>query len=101
MLNLELDFLKECVVLVPPKITSKPNNRTANAMDNVTFHCEASGKPTPTVTWTRDGLNVGSGEYLRFKVQAKLDGSSYRCTADNGIGQPAIATAYLTVLGKR
>ena len=68
-------------------------------MDNVTFHCAASGKPEPTITWTRDGENVGSGEYLSITAQTNLDGSLYKCTAYNGVGQPASATAYLTVLG--
>ena len=68
-------------------------------MDNVTFHCAASGKPEPTITWTRNGQNVGSGEYLSITAQTNLDGSLYKCTAYNGVGQPASATAYLTVLG--
>ena len=68
-------------------------------MDNVTFHCTASGKPEPTITWTRDGQDVGSGEYLNITAQTTLNGSVYKCTADNGIGQPASATATLTVKG--
>ena len=82
---------------VPPKITSEPKNHIVNEMDSVTFHCTASGKPNPTITWTRDGQNAGSGEYLTITAQTNLDGSVYKCTADNGIGQPAIATATLTV----
>ena len=86
-------------VLVPPKITSEPRNHIANEMDNVSFHCTASGKPEPTITWTRDGQNVGSGEYLNFTAQTNLDGSVYKCTAENGVGQPASSTATLTLLG--
>ena len=72
-------------------------------MDNVSFHCAASGRPEPIITWTRDGQNVGSGEYLNFTAQTNLDGSVFKCTAENGIGQPATATALLTVkaLGMR
>ena len=66
-------------------------------MDNVSFHCAASGKPEPTITWTRDGQNVGSGENLNITAQTNLNGSVYKCTADNGVGQPASATATLTV----
>ena len=68
-------------------------------MDNVTFHCTASGKPEPTITWTRDGQDISSGEYLNITAQTTLNGSVYKCTADNGIGQPASATATLTVKG--
>ena len=66
-------------------------------MDSVTFHCAASGNPEPTITWTRDGQNAGSGEYLTITAQTNRNGSVYKCTADNGIGQPASATATLTV----
>ena len=68
-------------------------------MDNVSFHCTASGKPDPTITWTRNGEKVGSGENLNFTAQTNLSGSVYKCTADNGIGQPASTTATLTVKG--
>ena len=83
---------------VPSEITSEPKSHIVNEMDNVSFHCAASGKPEPTITWTRDGQNVGiSGEYLNFTAQTNLNGSVYKCTAENGIGQPASATATLTV----
>ena len=84
-------------------INSKPRNTIANEMDSVRFHCTASGNPEPTITWTRDGQNVGSGENLNITAQTNLNGSYYKCTADNGIGQPESATALLTVkaLGMR
>ena len=66
-------------------------------MDNVSFHCAASGKPEPTITWTRNGQDVGKGEYLNITAQTNRNGSVYKCTADNGVGQPASATATLTV----
>ena len=97
-------FLMFPLCPVPPKITSEPKNVIAYEMDSVTFHCAALGKPEPTINWTRDGQNVGNGEYLNFTAQANMDGSSYKCTADNGIAQPAAsATALLTVkaLGMR
>ena len=101
--SLNVTFLVFSLCPVPPKITSEPKNVTANEMDTITFHCTGSGKPEPTITWTRDGQNVGSGEYLNFTAQTNLNGSVYKCTADNGIGQPATATALLTVkaLGMR
>ena len=82
---------------VPPKITSEPVDRIANEMDNVTFHCAASGNPEPTITWTRNGQDVGKGEYLSITVKTELNGSVFKCTAENGFGQPASATATLTV----
>ena len=90
-------FSKIVLLLVRPQITAKLKNNIANEMDNVSFHCAASGKPEPTITWTRDGQNVGSGEYLNITAQTNLNGSVYKCTAENGIAQPASATATLTV----
>ena len=82
---------------VPPKITSEPEDKIANEMDNVTFHCAASGNPEPTITWTRNGQDVGKGEYLNIAVQTSLNGSVFKCTAENGVREPASATATLTV----
>ena len=92
-------FSKIVLLLVRPQITAKLKNNIANEMDNVSFHCAASGKPEPTITWTRNGQMVGNGEYLNFTAQTNLDGSVYKCTAENGVGQPASATATLTVKG--
>ena len=83
---------------VPPKITSEPEDKIANEMDNVTFHCAASGNPEPTITWTRNGQDVGKGEYLSITVKTELNGSVFKCTAENGFGQPASVTATLTVM---
>ena len=91
-------FLMFFLYQVPPKITSEIKNVTANELDSITFRCAASGNPEPTITWTRDGQNVAKGEYLNITAQTTLNGSVYKCTAENGIGQPASATATLTVM---
>ena len=83
---------------VPPKITSEFKDMIVNELDNVTFHCAASGNPEPTVTWTRNGQDISSGEYLNITVQTKMNGSVFKCTAENGFGQPASVTATLTVM---
>ena len=102
--NIILHFFFLCLfvclfvyVSVPPQITLKPKDHIANEMDNVTFHCAASGKPEPTINWTRDGHKVGSGQNLNITAQTNLSGSVYKCTAENGFGQPESATATLTV----
>ena len=66
---------------------------------NVTFHCNATGDPTPNITWTKDGSPtvLYQGEtYSISNIQRQADGD-YTCTAWNGVGQRANATATVAV----
>ena len=45
----------------PARITVGPTGRTLMVGDNVTFSCQATGVPTPTITWTRDGEALATG----------------------------------------
>ena len=70
----------------------------------VTLSCNATGKPMPSITWTRVGENgTDSGELASvdgFYVISNTSRSShgtYRCTASNGIGNPANQTTEVIV----
>ena len=63
----------------------------------VTFHCSATGNPAPTITWTKDGKNVESGEVLSFETNRNQSGE-YVCSAGNGLNVNANASAFLDVL---
>ena len=65
----------------------------------VTFHCAATGNPTPKITWTKDGKTVGTGSKLTFVALRSLAGQ-YWCSADNGLSAGVKANAYLHVLCK-
>ena len=83
--------------------------KTANTVmegNNISLFCNASGKPEPTMTWTRVGsldilsntpsltvVNVSRPETPDHMIQ-------YQCTASNGVESPAIAVAKITVLCK-
>lgn len=66
--------------------------------ENSTVHliCEASGVPTPNITWAQV-LGKGSMGDILTAQKSKLihnitninrsEGGTYRCTANNGIGQ--------------
>ncbi|XP_078381425.1 uncharacterized protein LOC144664188 [Oculina patagonica] len=78
-------------VVVPPKITVVPKrDPRLNTGQNFTLSCNASGDPTPNITWTKDGLPVNqfnaSGPVLHFVKVQRTDAGSYRCTASNGYG---------------
>ena len=65
----------------------------------VTLSCNATGKPMPNITWTRVWENAtDSGElpsvdgfYVISNTSRSYNGT-YRCTASNGIGDPAYQT---------
>ena len=70
----------------------------------VTLHCNATGKPAPTINWTRVWENGTDSEQLPVKdesyVMSNIKRSSngtYRCTAYNGVGDPVNRTVKVTV----
>ena len=83
-------------ISVPPSFTTRPNNQTVIEGTNVTFLCTATGNPTPTIKWMKDGKSVAKGETLSFKT-SRNDSGEYRCLAENGLGEVINTTAYLDV----
>ena len=71
--------------------------------DNITLTCNASGKPDPSVTWTKLGRSeVLSNTSLLTIVNVSRPGTpdhmiQYQCTASNGVGTPSTATVNITV----
>ena len=41
-----------------PEITAQPENMTSTEGENVTLSCNATGNPTPSILWTKDGYAV-------------------------------------------
>ncbi|XP_041808917.1 neural cell adhesion molecule 1a isoform X3 [Chelmon rostratus] len=90
-------------VFVQPKITYL-NNQTASEFDEqVTLTCEASGDPTPTISWSFENRVFTEGEQsldrnivvrsharvssLTLKNVQFTYAGQYLCTASNSIGQ--------------
>ena len=61
-----------------------------------TFHCNATGNPTPKIRWIKDGKTVGEEDTLSF-VTKRNDSGRYWCLADNGFNATVKAIAYLNV----
>ena len=91
----ELNILL-ATVIVPLSFTTTPVNQTVQEGDEVMFHCRATGNPTPTITWFKDGKTMGQGDALNFKVNRNHTGK-YWCTADNGLDVNINASALLDV----
>ncbi|XP_020621934.1 hemicentin-1-like isoform X3 [Orbicella faveolata] len=79
-----------------PSLITRPANKTVVEGDQATFHCEATGNPTPTIKWIRDGKTVVTGETLTFETK-RNDSGKYWCLTDNGLNSTANASAYLDV----
>ena len=75
-----------------------PQNKTVNESNPVLLRCEASGYPAPTITWTKDGRQLqGAQTTVNIGQSRENDAGRYVCTADNGVGQPKTAEAYIIV----
>ena len=75
------------------------------------FYCQATGTPSPSVSWRKSGQRIGRHHkrylivdasdgalVLRIEpVRARRDEDVYECHADNGVGTPAVARARLDV----
>jgi len=81
-------------VVVPPNIDHISGNQTVHETDSVTLFCNASGDPTPTITWTR--LSDNSNVTFPLNI-SRQDQGGYRCTADNGVGSSAIKETFISV----
>ena len=83
----------------PANITHINGNQTVNETDVVTLTCKADGYPTPgPVKWTR--VSDNSPVSFPLTITGKQDEGGYRCTADNGIGNPASQVVYIIVKSK-
>ena len=86
---------------VSPDIDHSPQNITVMEIErrNITMHCNATGRPTPQLSWirVRDGKTVASGNTLLISAADRSHGGEYRCVADNGVGNPVSKLAYLNV----
>ena len=81
-------------------IKSAPGNQVVLEGNSLTLHCNASGNPSPNITWTRDKSSsvLPQGNiYNILNIHRDATGY-YTCTAWNGVGEQQNATAVVTVL---
>ena len=95
------------MITVAPLITTQPQGGLVYEGDNVTLSCNASGKPVPTITWTRNGsVLTSSVPRISFGVESReltitivnrTDRGEYRCVANNSEGNVTSDAATLDV----
>ncbi|XP_068734398.1 limbic system-associated membrane protein-like [Montipora capricornis] len=83
----------------PPKITSISLNQTVDEGDVVPLSCTADGNPEPSTKWTR--LTSNSIVRMPLTIEGKRDEGGYLCTADDGIGNSASSSVFITVQSYR
>ena len=102
----ELSSLSSALLVpVGAKIIRKPSSIIVEEGQSVTLVCQATGQPTPTVTWRkafsqlRREKTVVAGGNLTIHVAhiARADAGAYACVAKNLLGEDS-AVALATVI---
>ncbi len=87
---------------IAPTITSQPQNQSVAVGKTATFSVSASGNPTPTYQWSKNGAAISgaTGASYTTPVTALTDtGSKFTVVASNTVGNVASNPATLTVTG--
>jgi len=82
-----------------PVISVQPISQTKSVDDSVTFSVTATGTPTPTYQWKKDGNDIfgETSDSLSFTVDAN-SGGDYTCVASNLEGWDTSDTATLSII---
>jgi hypothetical protein len=87
-------------ILTPPSFVTTPTSQTVIAGQPATFTALASGSPTPTYAWFRNGSPIGGATLptLNFTAASTNDAAAYLVVASNSAGSVTSAPVTLTVL---
>ncbi len=84
---------------VAPAITSQPAGQVVTTGASVTFSVSASGNPTPTFQWLKDGAAIPGATGSSFTIASAVaaDTGTYAVLVSNAAGNVTSAGATLTV----
>jgi hypothetical protein len=82
-----------------PAITTQPLSQTVTAGAAVTFTAAASGSPSPTYQWRKNGTNINGATSASYTIAsvATGDAGTYSVVATNSAGSATSNNAVLTV----
>ncbi len=88
------------LVETAPVITLDPSGASPCEGDAVTLSVAASGSPTLSYQWRKNGVDVGGATASSYSIASAIlgDSGSYTCVVSNNCGAPESAAAGLTVL---
>jgi len=71
-----------------PTVTIQQCSTPVTEGDNATLYCNATGNPTPNISWVRasTGEILSSNEILVMEAVKRNESGSYVCRASNAIG---------------
>jgi hypothetical protein len=87
-------------VNVAPAFTTQPASQTISFGSPVAFSAAASGTPTPTYQWQKDGVNIGGATSATFSIASAVpgDAGSYTVVATNSAGTVNSDAALLVLM---
>jgi predicted carbohydrate-binding protein with CBM5 and CBM33 domain len=80
--------------------TIQPQSQTVNSGNSVTFTVAASGSPTPSYQWRKDGAVISGATTSSYTIASvsSSDAGSYTVTATNNAGTVTSNAAALTLI---
>lgn len=86
---------------VEPTIVDPPAPTSARVGQAINLTCTATGSPTPSITWFKDGNRVAGAvfQYLYIPSVGPQDRGYYYCVATNLAGTAQSASVLLTLNG--
>ena len=94
------------IASAPANFTNVSGDHNVTEGSDLQLFCQASGKPPPNITWVQmlqDGSEsevVHRGPTWYFLNIGEVEAGTYRCTAYNGVEDPATHTLVVNVLCK-
>ena len=78
-----------------PSITTNPSNTTVQLHDRIALSCSATGNPTPSIAWYKDGKPIEGpqaiGDVFLIPEATPKTRGFYYCEAFSSFGDPAIS----------
>ena len=93
-------FLFPSSTKVAPQVEIRPRDQRVNESDTLSVFCNASGNPTPNITWRKldkSSPAFPSGNILKITSVNKTEAGMYECRANNGIRNNDTASFKVTV----